>query len=122
MKVLIVEDEVLIAMHLEMLVTQLGHEVCAIALCADDVVAHAGLHRPDVALMDIHLARGSSGIAAACKMHDLYRIRCIFLSGNLDEAAQTTVHSCDPVDILGKPVLAVTLQRALKKAQVHARL
>jgi DNA-binding NarL/FixJ family response regulator len=122
MKVLIVEDEVLIAMHLEMLVTQLGHEVCAIALCADEAVAHAGLHRPDVALMDIHLARGSSGIVAACEMHDLYGIRCIFLSGNLDEAAQITVHSCDPVDILGKPVLAITLQRALKKAEVNARV
>ena len=98
MKVLIVEDEVLIAMHLELLVTQFG--VCAIALCADEAVAHAGLHRPDVALMDIHLARGSSGIAAACKIHDLYGIRCIFLSGNLDEAAQTAVHSCDTVEVL----------------------
>src|SRR5947207_1766691 len=103
MKVLIVEDEVLIAMHLEMLVTQLGHEVCATALCANEAVAHAGLHRPDVALMDIHLARGSSGIVAACTMHDLYGTRCIFLSGNLDEAAQITAHSCEPVDILGKP-------------------
>ena len=39
MKVLIVEDEVLIALHLEMLVQELGHGVCAIALSADEAVA-----------------------------------------------------------------------------------
>jgi len=122
MKVLIVEDEALIAMHLEVLVTQLGHQVCAIAHSADEAVVAAGVHRPDVALMDIHLAAGSSGIVAACKMHDLYGTRCIFLSGNLDEAARNAVQSCNPVDFLGKPVMAVVLQRALKKAEAAASL
>lgn len=122
MKLLIVEDEALIAMHLEVLVTQLGHHVCAIAHSADEAVVEAGLHRPDLALMDIHLAHGSSGIVAACKLHDLYGIRCIFLTGNLDEAAQNAAQSCNPVDFLGKPVMAVVLQRALKKAEVAAGL
>jgi two-component system, response regulator PdtaR len=122
MKVLIVEDEALIAMHLEVLVTQLGHQVCAIACRADEAVVAAGVHRPDVALMDIHLAGGSSGIVAACKMHHLYGTRCIFLSGNLDEAARNAVQSCNPVDFLGKPVMAVVLQRAPKKAEAAASL
>ena len=65
MNVLIVEDEVLIAMHLELLVTGFGHEVCAIALSAAEAIAHAAAHRPDVALMDVRLAGGSSGIEAA---------------------------------------------------------
>jgi len=80
------------------------------------------VHRPDVALTDIHLAGGSSGIVAACKMHDLYGIRCIFLSGNLDEPARTAVQSCNPVDFLGKPVMAVVLQRALRKAEAATSL
>jgi two-component system, response regulator PdtaR len=122
MKVLIVEDEVLIAMHLEMLVAQCGHEVCATAHCADTALTAAEAHRPHVTLMDIRLARGSSGIDAACKMHARYGLRCIFLSGNLDEAAHIAVHSCNPVDIIGKPVLPVVLQRALKKAEDSARL
>jgi len=121
MRILIVEDEVLIAMHLEMLVAQLGHEVCAIALSADEAVAHAAVYRPDVALMDIRLARGSSGIDAAREMHACFGLRCIFLSGNLDEAAKIAVHPFDPVDFIGKPVLPVMLQRALKKAEVPPR-
>ena len=45
MNVLIVEDEVLIAMHLELLVTGFGHEVCAIALSAAEGIAHAAAAR-----------------------------------------------------------------------------
>ena len=65
MIVLIVEDEVLIAMHLELLVTGFGHEVCATALSAAEAIAHAAAYRPDVALMDVRLAGGGSGIEAA---------------------------------------------------------
>ena len=122
MRILIVEDEVLIAMHLEMLVAHLGHEVCAIARSADEALAHAAVYRPDVALMDIRLARGSSGIDAAREMHARFGLRCIFLSGNLDQAAKIAIDPCDPVDFIGKPVLPVMLQRALKKAEVPPRL
>jgi DNA-binding NarL/FixJ family response regulator len=115
MKVMIVEDEALIAMHLEVLVTQFGHEVCAVANSAEEAMAHAAAFRPDVALMDIRLARGSSGIEAARLLHAHYALRCIFLSGNLDEAHKTAVQSCDPVDFIGKPVVPAMLERALRR-------
>ena len=88
MNVLIVEDEVLIAMHLELLVTGFGHEVCATALSAAEAIAHAAAHRPDVALMDVRLAGGGSGIEAAGELLRLHGVRCIFLSANLDEATR----------------------------------
>jgi DNA-binding NarL/FixJ family response regulator len=62
MRVLIVEDDVIIAMHLAVLVAELGHGVCARAVSADGAVAQATAHSPDVVLMDIRLALGSSGI------------------------------------------------------------
>ena len=65
MRVLIVEDDAIIAMHLAMLVAELGHEVCATAASAAAAIALAALHNPDVVLMDIRLAQGSSGIDAA---------------------------------------------------------
>lgn len=122
MAVLIVEDEVLIAMHLELLLNQLGYAVCAIARSADEAVARAGEHRPDVTLMDIQLAGGSSGIDAARELHARYGLRCIFLSGNIDEALKIAVQSCDPIDFVGKPVLPTTLHQALKKAEVASGL
>jgi CheY-like chemotaxis protein len=53
MKIPIVEDEVLIAMYLELLVEDFGHQVCAVAASAAEAIALASLHLPDVALMGI---------------------------------------------------------------------
>ena len=121
MRVLIVEDEVLIAMHLEMLVAELAHEVCAIASSADEALAHAAAYRPDVTLMDVRLADGSSGIDAALEMHARHGLRCIFLSGNIDDALRTAVQACNPLDFIGKPILPVVLQQALERAETLSR-
>ena len=117
MRVLIAEDEVLIAMHLEQLVVEFGHEVCALAISESEAVAHAATHPPDVALMDIRLANGGSGISAAGKLLRRYRVRCIFLSATLDQATRDAAGVYDPIDFVAKPILPVLLQRALMKAE-----
>ena len=116
MKVLIVEDEVLIAMHLAAR-DRVGHEVCATALSAAEAMARAAAYRPDVALMDVRLAYGGSGIDAAGELLRLHGVRCIFLSANLDETTRTAVLVHDPVDFVDKPILPILLQRALEKAE-----
>jgi DNA-binding NarL/FixJ family response regulator len=118
MRVLIVEDEAIIALHLAILVAALGHEVCATAASAAGAIALATLHNPHVVLMDVRLADGSSGIDAARELHAQQALRCIFLSANLDEATKTALLPYEPIDFVGKPVLPVVLQRALKKAEV----
>ena len=117
MRVLIVEDDAIIAMHLAMLVAELGHEVCATAASAAGAIALASAHNPDVVLMDIRLAQGSSGIDAARDLHAQQALRCIFLSANLDEPTRTALLPYEPIDFVGKPVLPIVLQRALKKAE-----
>jgi DNA-binding NarL/FixJ family response regulator len=117
MRVLIVEDEAIIALHLAILVAELGHEVCATAASAAGAIALATLHNPHVVLMDVRLADGSSGIDAAMELHAQQALRCIFLSANLDEPTRTALLPYEPIDFVGKPVLPVVLQRALKKAE-----
>jgi len=117
MRVLIVEDEAIIAMHLATLVAQLGHEVCATAVSAAGAISLARTHNPDVVLMDIRLAQGSSGIDAARELHAQQALRCIFLSANLDEPTRAALQPYEPIEFVGKPVLPVVLQRALKKAE-----
>jgi DNA-binding NarL/FixJ family response regulator len=117
MRVLIVEDEAIIALHLAILVAELGHEVCATAASAAGAIALATLHNPHVVLMDLRLADGSSGIDAARELHAQQALRCIFLSANLDEPTRRTLLPYQPIDFVGKPVLPVVLQRALKKAE-----
>ena len=117
MKVLIVEDERLIALHLEMLVTELGYEVCGIAVSELEAVASATAHHPHVVLMDIRLADGSSGFDAARKIHAAHSLRCIFLSGNLDEKTRLALQPSEPIGFVGKPILSSELRSALEKAE-----
>lgn len=117
MRVLIVKDEVVIASYLEVLVLSLGYEVCAIATNAPEAVESAATHKPDVALMDIRLAHGGSGIDAAREIYSREGLRCIFVSANLDEATCQTLSRYEPIDFVGKPVLPVVLRRALQKAE-----
>lgn len=114
--VMVVEDEALIAMDLEMQVEAAGHRVVATAKEADDAVRKAAATRPDVVLMDVRLARGSSGIDAARRMFEGWRLRCIFLSGNLDPATRAALHDVEPYAMLSKPAFGTQLTDALRMA------
>lgn len=116
MKVLIVEDEVLTALYLETLVIGFGHEVCAVAASASEAVKSAA-HAPDVVLMDIRLADGTSGIDAAHELYSRQRLRCIFLSANLDQDTRRRLSPCEPIDFVAKPILPFLLRRALQAAE-----
>ncbi len=63
-RILIIEDEPLIAMDIEGLVTDLGHHVVGIAATRTEAVAIAQRERPEMVLADIQLADGSSGVDA----------------------------------------------------------
>jgi two-component system, response regulator PdtaR len=91
--------------------------MCATVVSAADTIERAVRLRPDVVLMDIRPAQGSSGIDAARELHAQQALRCIFLSANLDEATKTALLPYEPIDFVGKPVPPVVLQRALKKAE-----
>src|SRR3546814_1191993 len=63
-RILIIEDEPIIAMDIEMIVRDLGHEVVAVATTHREAVAEAQAHQPGLVLADIQLADNSSGIEA----------------------------------------------------------
>ncbi len=92
MRVLIVEDDAIIAKDIAMLVTELGQETCATAASATEACA-----APDVVLMDIRLAGGSSGIDAARELYERQGLRCIFLSANLDEPTRAALSPYEPI-------------------------
>lgn len=64
LSVLIVEDEALLAMDIEAMVVDCGHRVVGEAASFDEVVA-LSIEPPDLVLLDMHLARGSSGLDVA---------------------------------------------------------
>jgi DNA-binding NarL/FixJ family response regulator len=117
MRILIVEDDAIVAMHLAMLLTELGHEICGTAASAATAIDQAANRKPDIVLMDIRLAQGSNGIEAARELHARHCLRCIFLSANLDEQTKRALLPYQPIGFVGKPVLPILLVRALEKAQ-----
>jgi DNA-binding NarL/FixJ family response regulator len=117
MRILIVEDDILIAMHLAMLVADFGHEVCGTARTAAEAVSQAAALTPDVALMDIRLAGPGTGVDAARELHARQCLRCIFVSANLDDETRASLQPCEPIDFVGKPVVPVVLERALSRAK-----
>jgi CheY-like chemotaxis protein len=120
MRVLIVEDEAIIAMYLAMLVADFGHTVCGTTDSASGAIEQAAERRPDLALMDVRLADGGSGIDAARELHARHGLRCIFLSANLNELTKLTLAPLNPIDFVDKPVLPILLKQALDKAQPDA--
>lgn len=79
-RVLIIEDEPLIAMHLETIVADMGHEVAGVAATHRDAVAIAGEKRPDLVLADVQLADGSSGIEAVQEILESMTVPVVFIT------------------------------------------
>lgn len=81
LRILVVEDEALLAMNIEGALTDARHEVVGIADDFDSALARAAERVPDLALLDIHLLSGSSGldVAAAFRTRG---IPCLFVTGN----------------------------------------
>jgi len=114
--VLIVEDQVLIAIHLHDLVAEAGYRITAIAHDDAEALAAAARQRPTFALMDIRLARGASGIDVARELYDSYGVRCLFLSANIDDEVRRQVAPLEPLGFIGKPFLAAEVIAAVQEA------
>ncbi len=93
LRILIVEDEALVAMVMEASLMDAGHEVVGIADNTAEALALAGDNRPDLALVDIQLAQGSSGLDVAHALHG-QGITCLFASGNCPGPARQDAVGC----------------------------
>ena len=83
MKILIAEDNALVALDLEQQITDAGHIVVGIADTASKAIGLAVNHGADLALMDISLADGSSGVEAAVVLKERFGIPSIFVTATL---------------------------------------
>jgi PAS domain S-box-containing protein len=124
-KLLIVEDEPIVALDLKQEVEQLGCEVIGVAESADEALVAAGVHRPDLALMDIRIVGSVDGIHTAGLLRAAYRVPVVFLTSYSDETTIARAAREMPYGYLTKPFqsgeLKATLQVALHKARVDAR-
>ena len=113
-KVLIIEDEPIIALDLENLVTELGHKVVAIAATKDDAVAKAKSERPGLVLADINLGEGGSGIDAVNEILASFDIPVIFITAYPEKLL--TGERPEPTYLIAKPFLPETVQATVGQA------
>jgi PAS domain S-box-containing protein len=118
--IMIVEDEAVIARDLKLLLEDMGFTVPTVAATADEAIAVATATRPDLALLDIHLADGFSGIAVAKRLRQDGDIPFVFLTAHADPATVASAQETNPYGYVLKPFnereIAITVQLALAKS------
>jgi DNA-binding response OmpR family regulator len=110
-KVLIAEDDLMIADMTEEMLVQSGYEVCGIARTVAEAVALGRRCTPDLALLDLRLADGGLGTEIAAQLGDLGKLGVLYASGNVSHVMLTAEngHAC-----LAKPYRTADLMRGLQ--------
>ena len=112
LRVLIVEDEALVAAELEWLVVDAGHEPVGSAAAGDEATALAMSQRPDLALVDVNLLDGPTGVAAARAMV-ARGVHVIFMTAN---PRQVPSDFTGALGVLSKPYTPAAVSQALAYA------
>ena len=116
-KVLIVEDELLVAWHLEALVRDQQLEVCGMVPDGDGAIEQADDLGADLVLMDVRLAGRMDGIEAARRIKEGRGTPVIFITAHGDPATRAHVERLVPgAPVLAKPVSADRLRQAVVTA------
>lgn len=113
-KILIVEDEMIIAADLSIQLTKLGYEVIGIQTRAEDSLKTLEENKPDVILMDIILSGEMNGITAAQEILKRHQIPVIFLTSNVDDATFQQAKTAKPYAFISKPFRKDDLARAIE--------
>ena len=119
--ILIVEDEMIIAMEIAAVIKKMGHAVAGTAMKGEDAISLAELKHPDVVLMDIFLKGMMDGITAAEIIYHTHKIPVIYLTANTDVHTLERAMKTKPFGYLTKPVNAQELHGAIERAIYKSR-
>jgi response regulator NasT len=114
LRILVVDDESLIAMALNDQLEYLGHEVVGTASSGPEAIELARRHDPDLVLMDVHLGGGMDGLQAAEQISSRRPTPIVILTGFPDKDLVERGHSTGVVAHLLKPIDLEDLQLAIE--------
>ena len=125
-RILLVEDEAIIALATEARLKAMGHEVVGTAGTGDAAEVLARQVNPDLALMDINIRGDRDGVAVAATLRDTFGIPSIFVTAYGDDATIQRAAAAGPLGYLVKPYedrdLAAAIEVALHKAASDRKL
>lgn len=126
-RIIVVEDERIVAFDIRNQLVRLGYVVVAITSSAEGAIEHVreaagGPDAPDLALMDIHLQGDMDGIAASAILHDEFQIPVILLTAFADEETIERAKLTEPYAYILKPFEQQELRTAVILALYRARM
>ncbi|PSB20932.1 PAS domain S-box protein [Phormidesmis priestleyi ULC007] len=115
-KILVVEDESVVAWHVQEALQKLGHEVIKIVTTGREAIQIAAQARPHLVLMDIRLQGDIDGIAAAKNIYFQLDVPVVYLTAHADEQTLQRATETSPFGYLVKPFQEAELQATIKIA------
>jgi CheY-like chemotaxis protein len=115
-KILIVEDEIIVAKDLKQLLENLSYNIVGITANGRDALKITGETNPDLILMDIMLKGELDGIETAQTIRNLYNIPFIYLTGSHDNTILERAEKTKPVGYITKPFDDISIQNSIKMA------
>ncbi len=112
-RILIVEDDMIIAANISLQLTKLGYEITGIETRGEDAINHAKENLPDIILLDIRLNGKIDGIDAAKQIQSFADIPIIYLTANSDDAYFQMAKETHPYAFISKPFTKLNLERTL---------
>jgi DNA-binding NarL/FixJ family response regulator len=113
-KILIVEDQQIIALDLKNILVKKGYEITGICDKGEDAIKSAGKNRPDLILMDILLNGKLNGIEAAANISKKFDIPIIYLTALTDVDTYLKAIKTEPKKYLMKPLEVESLEKAIE--------
>jgi len=125
-RILIVEDEAIVANDIQMRLKKLGYIPCAIASSGEEAIQKAAKMQPNLVLMDIVLKGQMNGIEAAQEIRERFGIPVVYLTAYADEKTLTRAKVTEPLGYILKPFgegeLHSSIEIALYKHEVEKKL
>ncbi|MBE9016692.1 response regulator [Chroococcidiopsidales cyanobacterium LEGE 13417] len=125
-KILVVEDEGIVAKDIENRLQKFGYHVCKTVATGEEAIAQVSELKPDLVLVDIRLQGDMDGIAVAQILHHTFELPVVYLTANSDEYIVTRALATHPFGYIVKPFreqeLKTTIEIALNKYLVEQNL
>jgi two-component system, response regulator PdtaR len=114
-KIIVAEDEAIVAMSTKMMLRDLSHEIITVVSYAEHAVDEVKKADVDLILMDIKLKGEMDGIQAAEEIRKNNNVPIIFVTGNSDARSKQRISQISNSSVLLKPVMIEDLRISLKK-------
>ena len=125
-RIMLVEDERIVALHLQQQLKKLGYNVIAAATRGEEALAQIEADSPDIVLMDINIEGDMDGIETAARIPASYHVPVVYLTAYSEEATLERARATKPYGYLLKPFsereLHATIQMVLERSQTEKAL